>query len=55
MSKCKYCGSTSFGSSCAYSPNGMHKHETGIGKCVYCGHNPHGQGCAFSPSGRHMH
>lgn len=41
MSKCKYCGSTSFGG-CGMSPHGRHEHSDIGDKCVYCGSSGYG-------------
>ena len=55
MSKCKFCGSSSFGSGCYNSPTKNHEH-IGIGdKCVYCGSSSYGSGCYNSPTKTHEH
>lgn len=35
--KCRFCGSSSYGSGCPYSPGGRHKHGGDGTKCVWCG------------------
>lgn len=53
MSKCKFCGSSSFGT-CYESPFKKHEHS-GIGdKCVYCGSSSYGT-CYESPTKKHKH
>lgn len=51
MSKCKFCGSSSFGS-CSYSPHGKHEHITDSGHCAFCGSTSYGS-CSNSPHGKH--
>ena len=34
--KCKYCGSTSYGSGCYHSPTGKHEHRDDEKHCEYC-------------------
>ena len=51
--KCRYCGSSSFGSGCSYSPTGKHQHGSGAEKCTWCGSSSTGSGCSYSPTGRH--
>ncbi|MBT0879778.1 MULTISPECIES: hypothetical protein [unclassified Campylobacter] len=54
MSKCKYCGSSSYGG-CSYSPHKKHEHiADGSSVCRYCGLNTFG-GCSYSPYGKHEH
>ena len=54
MSKCKYCGSSSFGS-CSNSPHKKHEHS-GLDekKCVFCGSSSYGS-CSKSPFNKHQH
>ncbi len=55
--KCIYCGTSSYGRGCIFSPNDRHKHETGSGsgKCVYCSSSSHRRGCIISPFEIHEH
>lgn len=53
MSKCKYCGTTSFGS-CSVSPHRKHEHNTDENQCRYCGTTSYGT-CSVSPNGKHEH
>jgi len=56
LSRCMYCGSTSFGKGCRYAPHGVHFHPDGAKKCAYCGSNSYGKGCKLNPfSDLHLH
>lgn len=48
-SKCMYCGSTSYGAGCPYSPHKKHVHTADSSKCVYCGSVSVGTGCPYNP------
>ena len=50
--KCRYCGSTSYGSTCIHSPT-KHRHGPGGNKCIWCGSTSNGSGCIHSPTGKH--
>ena len=59
--KCKYCGSSSYGRNCSLSPEGkegsgsgygMHVHIPGENKCIYCGSTSTGRNCSLSPVGK---
>ena len=54
MSKCMYCGSSSFGP-CSNSPHQKHEHS-GLDekKCVFCGSSSYGS-CSNSPFKKHKH
>lgn len=54
-SKCSFCGSTSWGKNCKYSPyKQTHFHGDAKNKCVWCGSTQmYGKGCKYSPSGYH--
>lgn len=53
--KCRFCGSSSYGSGCPYSPYGKHQHR-GVGAaCEFCGSTSYGSGCPYSPGVRHKH
>lgn len=54
-SKCIYCGSTSYGPSCLYSPNKLHVHMDDPSRCVYCGSSAFGPSCVYSPKKFHIH
>lgn len=55
ISRCSFCGSTSWGRNCKYSPyNNTHYHGDVINRCVWCGSKQlYGKGCKYSPSGYH--
>ncbi|WP_407446487.1 hypothetical protein [Fibrobacter sp.] len=55
MSRCRFCGSSSHGSGCSYSPTGRHVHNADSSRCVYCGSSSYGSGCSYSPNGNHEH
>lgn len=54
-SKCRYCGSSSYGRSCGNSPNGVHEHIEDSKHCEFCGSTSYGHSCSYSPSGNHRH
>ncbi|MBP5544033.1 MAG: hypothetical protein ILM98_08155 [Kiritimatiellae bacterium] len=55
VTKCRFCGSGSYGSGCPYSPYGKHQHR-GVGAmCEFCGSSSYGSGCPYSPYGKHKH
>lgn len=55
VTKCRFCGSSSYGSGCPHSPYGKHQHR-GIGaKCEFCGSGSYGNGCPHSQYGKHKH
>jgi hypothetical protein len=49
--KCVYCGSSSYGKDCMFSPVKSHAHMDEPDKCIYCGSNAYGGGCMFNPYG----
>lgn len=49
---CIYCGSSSYGKPCLYSPTDTHVHMDEPGKCIYCGSTYQGSGCMFNPYGK---
>jgi len=51
--KCRYCGSVSYGSGCYHSPTKKHRHGPGGNKCIWCGSTSNGSGCIHSPTGKH--
>ena len=53
--KCRYCGSTSYGSGCYHSPTGKHEHRDDEKHCEYCGSSSYGSGCYHSPTKKHRH
>ena len=55
VSKCKYCGSTSYGSGCMKSPTKKHEHIDDEKHCVFCGLTSYGSGCMHSPTKKHYH
>ncbi|MDR2095392.1 MAG: hypothetical protein LBP76_07720 [Treponema sp.] len=55
-SRCRFCGSQSYGSGCPYNVNGRyHVHIGDEQSCVYCGSSSYGSGCPYSPSRKHIH
>lgn len=50
---CKWCGSSSYGSGCPYSPDAKHKHTSNAKKCRWCGSKSHASGCPYSPNKKH--
>ena len=55
LGECRFCGSSSFGSGCSYSPTKVHEHLSDSDRCDFCGSKSYGSGCSYSPSGRHRH
>ena len=53
-SKCRHCGSASYGAGCHHSPTNKHRHGPGDGKCIWCGSKSTGAGCHHSPTGKHV-
>ena len=53
--KCRFCGSTSYGSGCPYSATGKHQHRGVAAHCDFCGSTSYGSGCPYSPWGKHRH
>ena len=53
--KCRYCGSVSYGSGCYHSPTGKHEHRDDEKHCEYCGSSSYGSGCYHSPTKKHRH
>ena len=54
-SKCRYCGSASYGMGCRHSPTGKHEHRDDYTRCEWCGLTSYGAGCRHSPTGKHRH
>jgi len=52
-SKCKYCGSASYGTGCMHSPTKKHYHGSGGNKCRWCGSSSLGSCCMHSPTKNH--
>jgi hypothetical protein len=53
---CIYCGSTTYGVGCAYSPHKKHVHADDPKRCIYCGSTSFGVGCPYNPfSKKHIH
>lgn len=50
--QCIYCGSSSYGRPCIFSPTNTHVHMDEPGKCIYCGSTYQGGGCIFNPYGK---
>lgn len=53
--RCRFCGSSSYGSACPYAPYGKHQHRGVAEACEYCGSSSYGSACPYSPGGRHKH
>lgn len=51
-SQCIYCGSSTYGRPCIFSPTNTHVHMDEPGKCIYCGSTYQGSGCTFNPYGK---
>lgn len=51
QTSCIYCGSSTYGRPCLYSPTNTHVHMDEPGKCIYCGSPYRGSGCLFNPYG----
>jgi len=49
ITKCIYCGSTSHGKPCLFSPTNTHVHMGDSEKCIYCGSKYMGSGCMYNP------
>jgi len=48
---CIYCGSSTYGKPCLYSPTDTHVHMDEPSKCIYCGSPYQGSGCLYNPYG----
>ena len=56
VSRCMYCGSTSYGSGCIFSSHKTHIHVDDPTKCIYCGMMAYGSGCIYNPYNKtHVH
>lgn len=55
VDKCKYCGSTAYGSGCLNSPHKKHEHVGDEQHCIFCGSTAYGSGCLNSPHKKHQH
>ena len=53
--KCRYCGSTSYGSTCIHSPTRKHEHRDDEKHCEWCGSSAYGSTCIHSPTRKHRH
>ena len=53
--KCRHCGSTSYGHGCAYGSNRIHEHRDDEKHCEWCGSSSYGHGCAYGPDRLHRH
>ena len=53
--KCRYCGSTNYGSGCIHSPTRKHEHRDDEKHCEWCGSSNYGSGCIHSPTRKHRH
>ena len=53
--KCRHCGSTSYGHGCAYGPDRLHEHRDDEKHCEWCGSSSYGHGCAYGPNRVHRH
>ena len=53
-SKCRHCGSVSYGAGCHHSPTSKHRHGPGESKCIWCGSKSTGADCHHSPTGKHV-
>ena len=49
QTSCIYCGSSTYGKPCLYSPTDTHVHMDEPGKCIYCGSPYQGTGCLYNP------
>ena len=54
-SKCRHCGSASYGAGCHHSPTGKHEHRDDSKRCEWCGSASYGAGCHHSPTNKHRH
>ena len=43
VTKCRYSGSTGYGSGCYHSPTGKHEHRDDEKHCEYCGSSSYGR------------
>ena len=56
VSRCMYCGSTSYGSGCIFASHKTHIHVDDPTKCIYCGMLAYGSGCIYNPYNKtHVH
>ncbi len=56
ISRCVFCGSTSYGRGCRFGPKGHHFHPDDSTKCSWCGSTSYGKGCRLNPNGtEHVH
>lgn len=55
MSKCRWCGSSRYGSGCSNSPTKKHEHNDDEKKCEFCGSSSYGSGCSNSSTKKHRH
>jgi predicted nucleic-acid-binding Zn-ribbon protein len=56
VSRCVFCGSTSYGRGCRYGPKGHHFHPDDSSRCSWCGSTSYGLGCRLNPNGKeHVH
>ena len=53
--KCRHCGSSSYGHGCAYGPDRLHEHRDDEKHCEWCGSSSYGHGCAYGPYRLHRH
>lgn len=53
--KCRHCGSTSYGSGCIHSSTKKHEHRDDEKHCEWCGSSSYGSGCIHSPTRKHRH
>ena len=53
--KCRHCGSSSYGHGCAYGPDRLHEHRDDEKHCEWCGSSSYGHGCAYGPNRLHRH
>ena len=51
--KCRHCGSSSYGHSCIYGPEKIHEHIDDEKHCEWCGSSSYGHSCIYSPTKRH--
>lgn len=49
ISRCTFCGSSSYGKGCRHAPHGVHVHVGNSTKCSYCGSPAYGRGCRLNP------
>ena len=53
--RCRFCGNSSYGHGCPYSPSGRHQHRGVTEACEYCGNSSYGFACSYSPVRTHKH